>query len=341
MVYKAANRPDVSVVICYHVGSLLFDCLRSLKQTEGVSWEAIIISSVANLELPDDLANIGLIIHSLEGPAYKRNLGVAASHADTIVFLDDDVTINAYTLFHLWEALQEKPMAGMVYAKIHNMERPTELDDAGSFLTWTGFLWARADSQQDHGQYDEPCRILASKSATCAARRIAFEDANGFDPAYFILGEESDLSWRMWLLGWEVWYWPAATSAHAFNTKYKPTGVYYTNERIHRLGARNYLWMLTTNLPAAWLLWVLPIQLSVWMLAAATFSIKGQHGRGLQILRGILDYFATLPQTLKKRRIIQVSKKVSHKELMLIIRRGPGMAYYLNRFKRYMVGIHG
>ena len=48
-------------------------------------------------------------------------------------------------------------------------------------------------------RYDEPFEILAGKGAALVVRRSAFEGVGGFDEDYFLLREETDLCWRIWL----------------------------------------------------------------------------------------------------------------------------------------------
>ncbi len=46
-------------------------------------------------------------------------------------------------------------------------------------------------------------------------RRRAFDDAGGFDPAYFMYVEDVDLAWRLREAGWRVRYQPSARVVHA------------------------------------------------------------------------------------------------------------------------------
>lgn len=331
---------DVSVVVCYHGGDLLKRCLQSLATSQGVTFETLLITSV------DQWWNepgIGLSVYWEQGgPAHKRNEGVRHAKADTIVFLDDDVEVSPFTLYHLWQGLKERPQAGMLFSRIYNMERREELDDCGSWLTWTGFLYARAGSLSDRADLTVPRRCLASKSATCAVTRRSFLDAGGFDAAYYILGEETDLAWRMWLRGWHVWYEPRAVSWHAFNTSLKPTPTYYTLQRIHRYGARNYLRCLSTNLGLLRLVRVVPCQLAIWTLAALGFVLRGQPARGWAILQGLLDVVRELPAIARKRRQVQGGRTITDRDLMRVVQRSPSPSYYVRRLYQYLLqGLHG
>lgn len=282
-------------------------------------------------------------LYNTEGPAGKRNFGVRFARSKFIAFLDDDVELSPYCLYEMWRCLKDNPKVGMCYAKILNMERRHEFDDAGSYLTWTGFLWARAENGiQDQGQFDEPCEILSSKSATCMVRRQAFLEAGMFDPSYFILAEETDLSWRMWLKGWRVFYWPSAVSWHAFNTSLKPKPQFYTLERIHYRGCFNYINLLITNLGGGRLAWTLPIHIAIWFAASVGFGFRGQFRRSWLILKGIWGNVTCIRRTLTKRQKVQRARTVPDQLLLQAISRNPKLSYFTGRLRRYVSqGLHG
>lgn len=312
--------------------------MDSVETSQGVSYDVIIVTSDPTYQY-----RTAQVLVDTEGPAQKRNVGTHASQAPYLVFLDDDLEISPFCLYELWHWMEEHRRCGMAFGKILNMERRKEFDDCGSWITWTGFLWARAgNDQQDRRQFETPQRCLASKSATCIARRDTILQAKGFDPDYFILGEETDLAWRCWLHGWEVWYVPAARSWHAFNTRLKPPADFYTLTRIHRLGSRNYLKLLTTNLGLSRLLRILPIHLLGWTVACLGYLLRGQWPRAYCVAAGVWDWLMGLPGDWVKRTRVQESRVVSDRDLWPVISASPPLGYYVDRMRRYLTqGLHG
>ena len=337
---KKIKKPSISVIICHHAGDLIHRCLDSVYASKNSDFEVIVVTSDKTLTTPWAACRL---IYAQDGPAHKRNVGVSQSKGEYLVFLDDDVEVSPFCLYELKKGLEDRPKAGIGFAKIYNMERRTEFDDCGSWITWTGFLYARANGHQfDSGQYDDPCKILASKSATCIIRRVVFIKAGGFDQDYYILGEETDVCWRVVLQGPEVWYLPAAHSWHAFGTSLKPPEKYYTKDRIHRLGSRNYTKLLMTNLGVLRLSFILPIHVSIWVFSAIGFMATGQWSRGYLILAGLWDALVGLPRTLWKRKKVQGSRKISDRELMKIVMHNPPLIYYWDRISTYLKrGLHG
>ena len=98
-------------------------------------------------------------------------------------------------------------------------------------------------------------------------RADAYKAIAGFDEDFGILGEETDLSWRLWLKGVKILYTPQATGYHAFNTKFKPVEKHYTSKRVQFNGCRNYCVMLIKNLETHNLWRILPIHILIWFFA--------------------------------------------------------------------------
>ena len=335
-------HPIVSVVVCHHTGrNLLTRCLESVWRAQNVL-EVIVVTSD-----PTYLGDPKLTLLFLEdGPAAKRNLGVQHAHAEYIVFLDDDVEVDPACFREFVNFFTRHSYAGMLFAKIYKMEegRRDEFDDCGSWITPSGFLYARAGAgTHDAGQYDTPTRCLASKSATCAIRASTFAQVGGFDPTYYILGEETDLAWRVWLSGLEVWYVPTAISWHAFGCPtLKPKQEFYTDERIFTRGCKNYLSLLWTHLSYGKRIQILPLHLSAWLLATLGFLCRGDWPKALSVMRGLRDFARSLPHLQRTRRAIQSSRVRSDADLWPLVSYSPPLSYYATRLWRYWTTqLHG
>ncbi len=336
------DLPQLSVVICAHTQTFLPGALQALAQSVGVTWETWVITSQNPLTLTQ-VPGIHYLWHT-GSPAEKRDFAVGFTRAPFLVFLDDDVEVRPDTLYQLHRFLQETPACSMAFCRIYNAERPTELDDAGSWLSPTGFLYARAGDpradRRDIEQVDRPC--LASKSATCIIRRRAYTRAGGFDAEYGILGEETALAWKVWLTGGQVWYTPRAVSAHWFNTTRKRTSEHYTPERIFRHGARNYVMLLCTMLGLGRLWWMLPLHVGAWLVAALGMLLRGKLLPAWLILRGLTEAAQWGPRIAQRRRWIQRKRVITDRALFSHIAWSPPVGYYLRRMRQYVVtGLHG
>ena len=335
---KIKVRPKVSIIVCHHVGDLLYDMLSSIKCS--IPFEVIVITS--DYEVATEGID-GCRVFYCEGlPAEKRNQGARLADGEYLAIFDDDVELLPGCIEEMVALIESNPKIGMVYGKLHKFDEPHRFDEAGGFLTSTGFIWSRAGQNiVDSGQYDKPERIFAGKSASCLVRKYAWHKVGGMDEDFGILGEESDLSWRLWLAGYEVWWCPSSVTLHKFNTPLKPVTKYYTSSRVHFNGCRNYLTMLIKNLGKEHL-WIVPIHLLIWFTASVAMIGTGKITQGMNILKGLGSVVGNLLKTLEKRGMIQRRREVEERELWPIIHKKTDFKYYLQRFTRYIkIGVHG
>lgn len=331
--------PDISVIACHHLGGFIYKFVESVKKQTGCTYQIIVITS------DEKLAEKGidgcLVYFSTAMPAEKRNIGARMAMAPILGFFDDDVEIEPDCLSIFVNGLVSYQEIGMAYGKLYNAERPDRFDEAGGFLTSTGFIWSRAGQNDiDTGQYDTPESILAGKSASCAIRKDIFVRIGGFDEDFGILGEETDLSWRVWLAGYYVWWVPKARGVHYFNTKWKPANEYYTSKRVQYNGCRNYITMLIKNLENPWPIVIL--HGSIWFGAAIAMLTTGKVTQGWNILKGIGYVLKNIKCILKKRKKIQEGRKILESDLWPKIYRKAPRGYYSQRFCRYLrIGLHG
>lgn len=334
-----SSNPEISVIVCHHTGTLIHGFLESIMKSKGVRFEVIIVTSDSSFYQRIDSR---ITTYFLSGmPAAKRNFGVSKSKGDYLAFFDDDTTIDENCLRIFKETLNNNDCS-MVYGKLWNMEHRNRFDEAGGFMTWTGFIWSRAGQNDiDSGQYESLQYILAGKSASCMMTRKSFIEVGGFDESFGILGEETLLSWRLWLSGYKVMFCPTATGYHAFNTKFKPQEKHYTSDRVQFNGCRNYLSMLIQCLGRSHL-WIVPIHAGIWFFASIAMLITGKRQQGVNILRGLYYVLKNLKTILGKRSQIQRGRKISEKKLWRIIHRNPPKCYYFQRFSRYLIlNLHG
>lgn len=338
---KHKSIPDITVVTCHHTGSFIYGFVDSIKKSNNVNFEITIVTS------DDKLSIEGIygchVINGPQFPAAKRNKGVRSALGKYIAFFDDDTEIDENCLFEFKDYLDKNPNVGMVFGKLWNGDKRNRFDEAGGYLTSTGFIWSRAGQNDvDNGQYDKAEPIFAGKSASCMIRKELFNNIGGFDEEFGILGEETLLSWRVWLSGQEVHFVPTAVGLHYFNTKRKDTKKHYTHSRVFYNGSRNYVSMLFMCLETKNLWRILPIHLMIWFFAGVAMIGTGKLRQGWNILKGLgycVKHWRTL---LKKRNRIQDKRTKSDRDIWPFIFRNAPNGYYKQRLRRYVsLGLHG
>jgi len=329
--------PKVSVITCHHKGDQFIPALiKSLKKTRKITYEVICVTST-------DMTFQGArMVRCDFGPSVKRNVGAQFAKGEYFAFLDDDTEVEPDCLYEMVKVCK-RPGVGMVYGKTYNMERRTRFDGAGSFLTSTGFLWAREENGiEDVGQYDIEEPIFAGKGASMMLKKSSFEKVGGFEPVYEILAEETDISWKVWFIGEKVMWAPKAVLYHAFNTKFKPWNYYYTNKRVYFNGARNYLLMHLKFLEWKNVFKILPILTLGWFVAGFGMILSGKLQAGLNIWKGIAYHLFYWKDTMERRRKVQLIRKLSDKEIFKTIMKNPPLSFFINRMLNYWkTGAHG
>ena len=329
---KSAEIKQASVILCHHTGNFIPAAIKSIQQSKEVDYEIIVVTSVENCSFEG--ANT---IFCKGGPSHKRNVGANYATHDYLFFLDDDVEVTPYFLREMIRGMDE-PNVGMVYGKSLNMERRKMLDNAGSFLTWTGFLWAREESghMEDKGQFDEYEDIFAGKGACMALKRSTFYKVKGFDPDYEILAEETDISWKVWFIGQRVLWVPRAVLYHAFNSKFKKWEYFYTPKRVFYNGAHNYIVMLLKFLSFKNAIRIVPFHMLVWTIAGIGMFFTKKSEAGWFILKGVFNIPFRWKNIMGRRQLAQSLRTKSDEELFPIIMRNPKISFYIKRFFHYL-----
>jgi GT2 family glycosyltransferase len=121
------------------------------------------------------------------------------------------------------------------------------LNNAGSMVDANGHGTDLGFRKADQGQFDKARDVFAFCGAAVCFRTAALRDTGYFDDDFFMYYEDTDLSWRMWALGWRVRYVPASVVRHKHSSTLEEG-----SERRQFYVDRNRLLTLTKN-ARAWL----------------------------------------------------------------------------------------
>lgn len=300
------------VVICHHQGNLIDKCLKSL---EKIKVDKIVISS-------DETSPY--LFTKFNEPTYKRNLGAKGAIGKYLCFLDDDIEVDYHCIQMMEWYLDNYKDVAMVYAMLYKTENHNIIDTSGSYLTWCGFL----NETYKHRVY--PAYILSGKSACCMIRKDVFNEVGKFDEDFVIYGEETDLSWRVWLAGYKVMVLPSAFAYHACESSLKPKE-FYNPYFIHYHGCKNYITMLIKNLPANKLYMVL-VNAFIWFVMGCLMWFKNRKA-SKWILSGIWYNIKNFKYIWGKRKQV---KRVNN-DFFGHIYKNPPIVYYFIRAKEYLI----
>lgn len=154
------------------------------------------------------------------------NAGAAATHGDVLVVANADVQVDARSLRILAACAYRAGIAGPRFERPDGtLERSAHRREPGLGITaydlcppvsgllrrirpgWHPTLFAGAD-------HDRPLECSHLLGALLAVDADAFRAVGGFDEAFFLYREETDLCRRLRNAGWRVRYEPAAGAVH-------------------------------------------------------------------------------------------------------------------------------
>jgi len=310
---------DVTATVCNWNGrAYLGDCLRALlAQTRPPG--RIVVYDNASTDGSSDLVRAEFPAVELvamgcnDGPAAPRNRGLAEATTPWVLQVDADAILAPDCLERL---LADAESSGAVVAMpraLFDGDR-TRIHYDGGWFHYVGVMTLDRFFAPLAGAPGEAEDVDAVISMALLLRRDAVAPIGGYDPGYFILFEDHDLSFRLRARGMKLRRVPAARVFHregTAGTSYRE-GPDYPARRA-RLHSRNRWRLLLRNHSTAALLLGLPGILAyelVWIAFAASQGLLGAWWAGKR------ELLAELPALLRQRRELQAARTVGDGELL-------------------------
>lgn len=186
--------------------------------------------------------------------------------------------------------------------------------DRGTFVKNNEALY-----ETDHDQFNVVEEVFAACGGNMLMRRTMLEDVGLLDDDFFMYYEDTDLSWRAWLRGWQVLYAPHAVVRHVHcgsSKEWSPLFLYNVE--------RNRLAMLIKNGSvrqavgetarySAWVLRAMAESAAARLLARP--GSRAQWNRTMISARALGSLIRSLPSLLRKRAHIQRTRVTPQKEI--------------------------
>ncbi len=228
-----------AVVVTYREVALTLAAVASLKaQTAPVS-EIVVVDNDPERSIAEPLArehpDVRLLALDNPGHAVACNRGAELVTGDVLVFLDPDAALAPDALERMLAALRESPRAALASPQILFADRPT-VNAGENPVHLTGLSWC--------GRYDQPPesgppRTVFTTSGAChVVRADAFRAVGGYCEDYFVLYDDPDLCWRLWIAGHEVVYVPGRAGHARLPLRREPAEVVLARAPPPLLGAR-------------------------------------------------------------------------------------------------------
>lgn len=325
--------PLVSVIILNWNGKkFLHTCLSSLTQITNPRIEIIVVDNNSSddsvLFMKENFPKVRVIAsRKNNGFAGGNNIGARAATGQYLLFLNNDTKVTKIFLIPMIEAYKRDSSIGCIQPEMRVMNHPDLLDEAGAYLTMSGFLYHYGYRKEYRLSMYRTTRVVFSAKGACMLiPKRAFDQVGGFDEDFFIFFEETDLCHRLWLAGYKVVYQPDSYMYHVAGGDTTDT---YTYERRVYLTFKNMNCSYFKNFGTLYLATIYPVFVVFQMGVLFYFLLSLRFGVVKAILRGWWWNVINLHTTLQKRNTIQQSiRKVSDRMIRSSIYYNPGWYYY-------------
>jgi GT2 family glycosyltransferase len=315
------------VIVTFNAAAYIARCLTAVASQSR--WPARIVlfdnaSTDPTLTISNNTAEA---VHlPIEVVASAANVGFAAANnraverladCELIATLNPDAFPEPHWLAGLVDAARRHPEAASFASRLVLAEDASRLDGIGDVFHVSGLAWRRGHRHpvKDVGDADREQQIFSACAAAALYRRADWVAVGGFDERFFCYAEDVDLGFRLQLSDRACWYVPSAVALHiggAASAEYGAFAVYH--------GHRNLEWTFFKNMPAALLVRYALLHL---MASAATVVWFAARGAGASILRAKWDAIRGVGQTLRQRRRVQASRRVTNAALRQRLDRSP------------------
>ena len=194
-------------------------------------------------------------------PPEATTASTAGAQPEYILCLNPDAYLQPDCLPLLIKAIEADETLASAAPLMLSAEDPAVIDGAGDLLSISGYAWRRW-----HGRTVGAVNMLSGESpvfcacaGACVYRLSALREIGGFDPAYFMYMEDTDVGLRLRMAGWSCAFVPKAVVHHEGSA----TTGYRSDFSVYH-GHRNALRLVCKNFPV----WLLPLSLLLHLLAS-------------------------------------------------------------------------
>ena len=319
-------EPLVSIIILnLNKKEILKDCLETLKEQSYKNFEIILVD---NGSTDDSVSFVKENFPEVKIIANKRNLGFAAGNnqglkiagGKYIVTLNNDTQVEKSWLKNLVVTSETDEKIGMCASKILSIKNPEQIDSVGINICIDGMTRGRGRLEINDGQYEKTEEVLLPSACAALYKREMLDEIGFFDEDFFAYCEDSDLGLRGRFAGWKAFLAPEAVVYHYYSLTSKK----YSSLKAF-LVERNHVLLAVKFFPPELLLFFPFLTLYRFALQfyaaiikkGATSEFLSQYSfldTAAIIFKAYFDALKKMPLFIKKRIIIQKSKKMSRAE---------------------------
>ncbi len=216
------------VIVSFNAREHLERCLEAVA---GGEHEVVVVDNASEDGSPavvrDRFPSAKLVeLEENIGFGAANNVGMAAAGGEHFLLLNSDAWPVGDAIERLATFAATRPRAGIVGPRLQNPDGSLQRSVRGWPTTWrlaTEYLFLRRLGRRTKAlnafygagfDHESVRDVEVVKGAVMLVRRQAYEATGGFDPDYFMYGEEMDLCYRVHQAGWDVVFDPEAEFVH-------------------------------------------------------------------------------------------------------------------------------
>lgn len=227
--------PEITVsIVSYNTCALLRACLRSLtaREQDGEAMLEIIVADNGSTDGSADMVKLEFphvqLVETGGNIGYGRanNAALANARGRHVFILNSDTEVELGALAEMRDFLDANPNVGAVGGRLILPDGATQpscaTDPTLASVFWEQtYLYKLFPANKTTGGYlmtDWDYGERRSVEQVCGAcimvKRALWERIGGFDPAYFMYFEDTDLCVRIREIGAQIWFLPEAKIQH-------------------------------------------------------------------------------------------------------------------------------
>lgn len=307
--------PRVSIIIVNWNGrDLLAECINSVQHQSYGDFELILVdndSSDGSAEfVAKTYADVKVVRLSENRGFTGGNIaGLKLAHGEFVVLLNNDAVMTENWLQAMVAVMDHDIQIGTCSSKII-IYGTNVIDSVGNLFTTAG-SGVKIGETMDADAYVTRMETWGACAAAVMYRRKMLDEVGFLDDDLFLNYEDTDLDFRALLAGWKSMFVPEAVVYHKVSStigSFSDTAVYYF--------ARNSVIVWLKNMPV----WLMVRYIHHRLIyEVSTFIYYGLiHRKYLPYLSGKCGVLRILPSILRKRRMIQSSRKVKNRYLQSV-----------------------
>lgn len=210
---KIRHEPSVTAIIVnYKSASLAWRCINALRKQVGITLDIIVVdndSGPEDVSLLEKIENIFLIHNNTNlGFSKANNIGGQQAKTEFLLFINPDAEFQGtQDILQLCLWLERHPHAGLVGPQIIEPGKLRQTLPKRHYPEEENLRFT-------HGMSALPGEIAWLLGACLLMRKSLFDSLGGFDPDYFLYGEDTDLCLRVRQVGFSIGYCPDARIVH-------------------------------------------------------------------------------------------------------------------------------